>query len=343
MLNPKNTLYTVQAGEVKSLTDQIPQYPPLNTADYDLRMIALANNPIIQISTTTKTATGTVKIIISTTTPNSPWPVHTAYPDNGAILPFKRIIAYYGNFYSTSMGVLGQYPEEEVITKLTNVVNAWTVADPNTPAIPAIDYIAVTAQGYSGTDNLYRLRMPDDQIEKAISMANKVNGITILDIQPGQSTFEKEIPPLEKYLQMPNVNLGLDPEFAMQPGQVPGKIYIGTIDASDINFAIDYLSNIVDTYHLPPKILIVHRFTEDMVTNYQKIKTVPEVQVVINMDGWGTPASKLFTYSNYVSDEPVEFTGFKLFYKNDTTNGNTLMTPDDLLKLNPRPIYIQYQ
>src|SRR5258707_7457756 len=34
------------------------------------------------------------------------WPVKTAYPIPGAILPFKRIVAYYGNLYSKNMGVL---------------------------------------------------------------------------------------------------------------------------------------------------------------------------------------------------------------------------------------------
>jgi hypothetical protein len=39
----------------------------------------------------------------------------------------------------------------------------------------------------------------------------------------------------------------------------------------------------------------------------------------------------------------VEFTGFKLFYKNDTKRGHPLMSPADVLKLSPRPVYIQYQ
>src|SRR5687767_284772 len=32
--------------------------------------------------------------------PSRDWPVKTDYPLNGAILPFKRIVAYYGNLYS---------------------------------------------------------------------------------------------------------------------------------------------------------------------------------------------------------------------------------------------------
>ena len=39
------------------------------------------------------------------------WPVGEAYPGMGALLPFSRIIAFYGNLYSTRMGVLGALPQ----------------------------------------------------------------------------------------------------------------------------------------------------------------------------------------------------------------------------------------
>jgi hypothetical protein len=40
----------------------------------------------------------------------------------------------------------------------------------------------------------------------------------------------------------------------------------------------------------------------------------------------------------------VQFTGFKLFYKNDLLPPSTgMFTPAQLLKLTPAPIYIQYQ
>ena len=48
-----------------------------------------------------------------------------------------------------------------------------------------------------------------------------------------------------------------------------------------------FLTQIVKKNNFPPKILIVHRFTQGMITNYEKIKKVPEVQVVMDMDGWG--------------------------------------------------------
>ena len=142
---------------------------------------------------------------------------------------------------------------------------------------------------------------------------------------------------------MPQVHLAIDPEFSIKTDSRPGKV-IGTFDASDINFVSNYLANLVRENNLPPKILVVHRFTEAMVTNYKNIETMPEVQIVMNMDGWGVAAKKIDTYKQFIYAEPVQFTGFKLFYKNDTlTPGSTLMTPAELLKLTPQPIYIQYQ
>lgn len=303
-----------------------PEPVVLDTAAYDKRMEALANYA-------STTATTTVRL----------WPVKAPYPKAGAILPFKRIVAYYGNFYSKQMGVLGEYPEDVMLQKLKGEVAKWEAADPTTKVMPAINYIAVTAQGSPGKGGYYRLRMPDDQLDKAISIANQVNGIVILDVQVGLSSLQSELPALEKYLAMPNVHLGIDPEFSMKGGEPPGDV-IGTFDASDINYAANYLAKLVQEHNLPPKVLIVHRFTQRMVTNYKNIKPLPEVQIVMDMDGWGPPAKKINTYKSFIYPEPVQFTGFKLFYKNDLKPpSDRMLTPQDLLKLTPRPVFIQYQ
>lgn len=304
-----------------------PATPKLDEADYDRRMTLIANYA-------SSTPTTTERI----------WPVAGPYPKPGAILPFNRIIAYYGNFYSKGMGVLGEYEEETMLSMLREEQRKWEAADPTTPTIPAINYIAITAQEQAGREGLYMLRMPDSQIDKSLEIAKKLkNGIVILDIQIGFSTFERELGLLEHYLAMPNVHLGVDPEFRMIGSETPGHV-IGSVDAKDINYVIDYLAELVKKHDLPPKVLVIHRFTRRMVTNYHLIKQVPEVQVVIDMDGWGPPAKKINTYRQFVAPEPVQFTGFKIFYKNDLKPpSDRLLTPQDLLQLTPRPLFIQYQ
>jgi len=323
--------------------------PVLDVAGYRSRLLALAqvatSSPwyaaFMKGTTTPLDAQGRA----TTTAQAKPiWPVwRAAEPLPGAILPFKRVVAYYGNFYSTGMGILGELDRGTVLAKLKSTAAEWEAADPTTPVVPAIEYIDVTAQGSPGKDGKYRLRMPDTQIDQALDYAHEINGIVILDIQPGLSTVQDEVPLIADYLKMPDVHLALDPEFAMHNGQKPGTV-IGSLDASDINWAIGYLSKIVTDNNLPPKILVLHRFTQDMITNAELIRTTPQVQVVMQMDGWGSPQRKKNTYYHVVAPEPVQFTGLKLFYKNDLKEDPPrLLTKQEVLDLKPTPIFIQYQ
>lgn len=307
----------------KTPTEEISEKKPaeIDTIAYNKRLKALANGD----------TTGR-------------WPVkRQPYPIKGAILPFKRIVAYYGNLYSKRMGILGEYPPKELWRRLNTELKAWEKADPSTPVQPAIHYIVVVAQGAPLKGGKYRTRMPESQIDSALSIARMGNAIVFLDVQVALSNLREEVPLLEKYLKMPHVHLAIDPEFSMKDGSRPGT-RIGTYDASDINYCSDYLARLVKENNLPPKVFIVHRFTQRMVTNYKKIALHPEVQIVINMDGWGAPVLKYDTYHDYIYREPVQFTGFKLFYKNDLKRPpHRMLTPPELMKLKPRPIYIQYQ
>ena len=164
----------------------VRRIPPLDKNDYDLRLNLLAR---VSTSTTATSSTPT-----ASSTKKSLWPVKTVYPNAGAILPFNRVVAYYGNLLSTGMGVLGEFPEDQMLAKLKAEVSKWNLADPETPAIPALHYIAVTAQGRPGDEGKYRLRMPDSEIDKVIKMAEKINALVFLDLQIGQSTIQEELP-----------------------------------------------------------------------------------------------------------------------------------------------------
>ena len=305
----------VEGSATQSQTASVP----LDTAGYNKKMLELSNHD----------STGK-------------WPVKTVYPLPGAIFPDNRIIAFYGNLYSTRMGILGELPKDSMFKKLQQEVAAWQMADPSVKTIPALHYIATTAQAAPGKGGKHRLRMPFHQIDTIMDWAGQINALVFVDIQVGHSTVKEEVAALEKYLQLPNVHLGIDPEFSMKNGERPGS-KIGTFTSDDINDAIDLLAASVRKNNLPPKVLVVHRFTQGMVTGYDKIKMVPEVQVVMDMDGFGEKILKTATYQRYIFKEPVQFTGFKLFYKNDGKTASGMFTPAELLKLTPKPIYIQYQ
>ena len=273
--------------------------------------------------------------------PAEPWTGPGPAPLPGAILPDRRIVAYYGNPLSKRMGILGEIAPEQMLARLDRELARWNAADPDVPAIPALHLIAVVAHADPGWDGKYRGRVSDEVVERVAEWAERRDALLFLDIQPALSTVQEELPRLEQYLRRPNVHLGLDPEFSMKQGHRPGT-RIGTMDAPDINFAMDFLAELVRRYDLPPKVLVVHRFTRNMITNTDRIRLRPEVQVVIHMDGWGPPPLKRQSYEVFVADDPVQFTGFKLFYHNDTKAGHPLMTPEQILELDPRPLYIQY-
>jgi hypothetical protein len=267
------------------------------------------------------------------------WPVKAPPPLPESIIPEHRIVAFYGNPLSKRMGILGELPPDQMLSRLEEVATQWAAADSGQKVLPALHLIATVAQGYPGPARKYRLQMPDSIIERVADWAEERGWLLFLDIQVGVSTVEEELKVLVPYLRRPYVHLALDPEFAMKDGKRPGTDWMGRMDASEVNHAVGVLANIVEQHQLPPKVLVVHRFTRNMLTNASQIRLDPRVQVVIDMDGWGSPGSKMGAYRWFVVRHPVQYTGFKLFYKND----KPMMTPEQVLELYPKPMYIQYQ
>jgi hypothetical protein len=290
------------------------------------------------VKDTTKASTKNKKTKATPKKPVPPEPAFSVTPRPDAILPNKRVVVYYGNPLSKRMGVLGEYPQNVMLAKLQKEVDAFNKADPSTPVQPGLHLIVTVAQGSPGKNNLYRLRMSDSLINYWCNLAASKGYLMFLDVQVGRSTVPTELQPLVPYLKRPYVHLALDPEFSMKQNIAPGK-KIGTMDASDVNYAISLLTKLVDENNLPPKILVIHRFTQGMLTNYRKIHPVPEVQVVINMDGFGPPWLKRNSYNAYERMQPVQFTGFKLFYKND----KPMLSRKEVVDLDPSPVFITFQ
>lgn len=263
----------------------------------------------------------------------------TATPDPyRPLLPEHRIVAYYGNPLAAEMGVLGEFAPAEMLKKLEAQAAQYQAADRTRTVVPALELVTPSAQADPGEDGTYRARMKPALIEQVATWADSAHALLILDVQIGRSSVSEEVAVLMPYLRRPNVHLALDPEFAMPPGKVPGAV-VGTMDASAINGAISTLSTLVAENNLPPKILIVHRFTEDMVTHSTDIHPASNVQVVVTMDGFGNPPLKLAQYEEYVHRRGVQFAGIKLFYHHDVP----LMTPSAVVDLDPFPDLVIYQ
>lgn len=265
-------------------------------------------------------------------------PIQSASADPRSLLPKYRILSYYGHPNSDTMGILGEYSKEDLFAKLQEEGAAYEAADPNRPVMLAFEIIATVAQPYPAENDTYLTTTGDDLIQEYLDFATANNMILILDVQIGLSTVKAEIDKVEKWLLYPNVHLALDPEFAMAEGEIPGTT-IGGIDASDVTYAQERLAKLAADNDLPPKILIVHQFHEEMIRGSESLAPVDGVQLVIDFDGFGDPANKIAGYNLFLQDRAIQFAGIKLFYKQD----DPLMSPQDVVSLSPPPDFVVYQ
>jgi hypothetical protein len=258
------------------------------------------------------------------------------------IFPRYRVVAYYGAPQNDELGILGIGTPDQAGRKL--LARAPQFNQPRRPALPAFELIAVIAHASPGQDGLYRERQTDAVIRRYLQAARRAKALLILDVQPGHANFLDEARALEPYLRQPDVGLALDPEWSMPEGVVPGQA-IGSTDAESINQVGEYLARLVRTYDLPQKLLLVHQFTEGMVTDDEQIVAPPGVALVSNMDGFGTPELKVGVYKQLTTPllasgvDAGKHIGVKLFFKEDTR----LLSPRSALALRPRPDVIVYE
>lgn len=263
-----------------------------------------------------------------------------AVDTTGGPLAQNRMVSFYGHPYSAAMGVLGQYEPQRMVSLLKEQAAAYTEADPDRPAICTIELIASVAQPTPGADGLYLNRTPPEVIEQYATLAKDNDCLLLLDVQIGYSTIADEVEVLMPYLKRPYVHLAIDPEYDMAPGEIPGQQF-GASYASEIMDAAQILSNLVDrNENLQAKVLVIHQFRYDMIINKEVLEPVKNVEMAIHADGFGGPQVKYEKYNALVTQQPIQYGGFKLFYDQDVP----LLTPNQVLSdLNPPPAVISYQ
>jgi hypothetical protein len=258
------------------------------------------------------------------------------------ILPRHRVVSYYGAPQDPQLGILGAVSPREAARRLR--VRARAYDRRRRPVLPAFELITTIARAAPGPDGLYRHRQSGAVIRRYLRAARRMRGLLILDVQPGQADFVEEVRALEPYLKEPDVGLALDPEWSLPSGTAPGQA-IGSTSADTINRIAAFLSRLVQRGRLPQKILIVHQFTDGMVTERDQIVPRPGVAIVFNIDGFGTRQLKTAIYKRLTykkragSGAREPFNGVKLFFEEDTN----LMKPGTVLRLRPQPDVVVYE
>jgi hypothetical protein len=255
------------------------------------------------------------------------------------LFPRHRVVAFYGAPQAAALGELGIGSPSSAARRLARQARPYRRANPNKRVLPAFELIAVIAQASPGPDGEYRLRQPGETIRRYQRVARLKRLLLLLDIQPGRSTFITEARRLRGYLKRPNVGLALDPEWNMGPTGVPGE-RIGSVDAAMVNRVSRLMARISRRHDLPQKLLVVHQFTEAMITGESRLKAHRRVAIVLNADGFGTPEQKRVKYAALrpPRSSPLE-PGFKLFYEEDTN----LIGPREVLRLRPPPRFVVYE
>lgn len=261
-------------------------------------------------------------------------------PDDGSLLPKNRILLFYGFPGEANMGVLGEYDMDRLLELLKEQAKEYEAADPSRPVLIGFEMIVSVAQHEPQADGSYLLDAPSALIDKYANFAKENNILLFMDVQFGRRSADVEVQGLKKWLELPYVHLALDPEFKFleKDGQ-PITDAIGSIDAKDVTWTQNYLADLAKAAGVPPKVLVVHQFKLSMIGNKDQIAIVPGVQLVIDMDGWGTPDLKRSSYKAVISDHVIQFNGIKLFYGQD----EPILTAEDVLKLSPAPDLIIYQ
>ena len=272
-------------------------------------------------------------------------PATIELPGGGTtILPGHKVVAFYGAPGGDRLGVLGSGSPLEVRERLSDQALDYESLERHT--LPAFELIATIAHPFPGSDGKFRSRASDDVIAEYLTAARAEQAILILDIQPGRADFMDEVRHCTKWLKQSDVSLALDPEWSVKAGEIPGRRVIGSTTAAKVNEVSAYLDQIVQENNLPQKLLLVHEFTEGMIENPKGLVQRPNLAMVFNVDGFGTPEAKTGKYADLTTDPDrpdFVFSGFKLFYEEDTRNGSRLMTPFEVLDLDPQPDVVVYE
>jgi hypothetical protein len=252
------------------------------------------------------------------------------------ILPDFRVVAYYGAPQDDELGILGIGPPRRAARLLERQAKPY--ATPRRPVLPAFELIAAIVTSEAGDGGDHSMRQDASTIRRYLRVARAHRMLLLLDIQPGYAPFLQEAKALEHWLKEPDVGLALDPEWSMKPPLLPAQ-EIGSTDAATVNEVSRYLSRLVRTHDLPQKLLVVHRFTREMIENEDALERNPGVGLVVNVDGFGDRPNKISKYREFTRDLRRRFNGFKLFYHEDLN----LMSPRMVLRLRPEPDLVVYE
>lgn len=249
-----------------------------------------------------------------------------------------RLVAYYGTPLSQRMGVLGQSSPDVMMKNLIKQTKAYSDADPSHPAVPTIELIVTSAQRHPTPNGLYYQQLQNKKIIEYEKLAKENHALLLLDVQLGHDSIMHQVQLMAPYLKLPYVELAIDTEYHVGKGETPG-VDLGHVDGANIQKAVAYVDQLVQKNHIPDKVVVVHQFADQIIKNKTMIHPTNHVEVALNFDGFGSAPIKMSAYGKMVRKEAIQYGGFKLFFQAD----KPLLTPKEVLKLDPAPAIVNYE
>jgi len=277
--------------------------------------------------------------------PDPEWTVRAAEGGfqlrNGGQRPFDghRYVALYGAPGAPALGVLGEQGPKETVQRAEQVAKPYR-AESDELVTPAMEVIATVAAGDAGADGDYSTELPVSTLEPYVDAAHEADMPVIIDLQPGRSDFLSQAKKYESLLKKPGVWLALDPEWRLTKDQVPLK-QIGSVSASEVNEVSSWLAALVKKEGLPPKALVLHQFRLSMIQDRSALRTHPELDMLVHVDGQGSQPDKQATWKALHQGAPEGLHwGWKNFYDEDTP----MLTPAQTMQqVQPTPSLVTYQ
>jgi hypothetical protein len=282
-------------------------------------------------------------------------------PNAGAILPDKRVVAFYAVPGAAATGP-AYVLNKSVLARLKSQGAAYQKLDPVHPVALGIDLVVSVPDRFKGGDGTYSHHVSTATIDSYVDFCRNNDLLLFLDLNIGWANPLNELNAFDKYFKLPFVEVAIDPEWMFpRHNGIPG-VNLSNVRANDLNPLIKAVAAMPEQYQVPRKVMIIHQYRGDgdgksnpynprysEIADKRNLINDLRVDLVIHIDsvgGWaGDIGLKEGQYRKWVATDMkkygnFKYGGFKIFYKLESRH--RLMTPAEVMSMKPAPMVITY-
>ena len=278
--------------------------------------------------------------------PGIDWKLDTAatgtqLPGGGQLLfPEHMLVALYGIPGSGALGLLGEQDLPASIRRAQEMADRYRPLV-DTTVVPTFEIIATVASGEAGRDGNYSGELDVERLRPWVEGAGAAGLYVVLDLQSGRSDFLSQAKDYQSLLELPHVGLALDPEWRLDPGELP-LTQVGQVGVDEVNQVVTWLADLTREKALPQKLLVLHQFQVRMITDRERLDlSRDELAVLVHADGQGGQPAKQGTWQVLHQGAPDALSwGWKNFIDEDLP----MLTPEQTIEqVLPTPELVTYQ